>query len=437
MALSYFNKSNIEKLTKKSRNKNKKITDKKAADEKDDKDHKIIEGFDPTSVLGGSSSGSGGGGGNGSGGGGGNGSGGGGGNGSGGGGDGGNGSGGGDSPYPNVFGSSDTSPTSTEESNTQQAAGDQLDSSSIITFCLHALMSVVFAYIWGWLATNFVYLTTESDKNMDYILPIDEYEKPYTNNAMDNAKKSYFSYGFPYDLGDGRDVGDTNDIKEIRKRQYLITYYPWLSQNTLNTDTSGLTQKGFFEALVQYIFAAVYGGFGRQGGRYIMRRIIGVFSVSDIDKPDTTDTWNRVKNNKIVLKIASFILWPLIIMQFIFPIVGIWSAGATFIFGILQTHIVWGLLFSFTIGIFLAMGSGIYMALNALYVFFIYPWANDNKDSVGKWKDIFVDLIPYMLFIFYFQICIYGYKDLGGAGGAGIMCIVAASIGLQFFQNMK
>ena len=91
---------------------------------------------------------------------------------------------------------------------------------------------------------------------------------------------------------------------------------------------------------------------------------------------------------------------------------------------------------SFTIGIFLAMGSGIYMALNVLYVFFIYPWANDNTDSVGKWKEIFVDLIPYMLFIFYFQICIYGYKDLGGAGGAGIMLIVLGSILLQYIQNM-
>jgi hypothetical protein len=423
MALSYFKTSNIEKLTKKSRNKNKKITDKRVADDKDDK---IIEGFDPTSVLGGGGSGGGSGGG-GSGGGG-----------SGGGGSGGGGSGGGgsgDSPYPNVFGSSDTSPTSTEESNTQQAAGDQLDPSSIITFCLHALLSVVFAYIWGWLSTNFIYLTTESEKNIDYILPIDKHQKPYTNNSTSEEKKSYFSYGFPYSLGN-RDMANGNDKKEIDRRQDLITYYAWLSQSTLDSNPSGLSQQGFFDALVQYIFSAVYGGLGITGGRYLMRKIIGLFSITDMDKPDKEDTWDRMKD-KTFNKAIAFILWPLIIMQFIFPVVGIWSAATTFIFGILQEHIVWGLIFSFTIGIFLAMGCGIYMALNVLYVFFIYPWANDNTDTKGKWKMIFVDLIPYMLFIFYIQICIYGYKDLGGAGGAGIMVIVLASIAMQFIQNTK
>jgi hypothetical protein len=403
MPISYFNNSNIEKLTKKGRNK--KIRDKKVADDKDDK---IIEGFDPTNILGGSGGGDSGGGD----------------------------SGGGGIPYSNVFGSSDTSPTSTEESNTQEAAGEELDANSIIIFCLHALLSVVFAYVWGWLATNFIYLTTEPQKNIDYILPIDEYQKPYTNNSTSDEKKSYFNYGFPYTLGE-RDMVDSNGKLEIKRRQYEITYYPWLSQSTIDNDSSGLSQKGGFEALAQYIFAAVYGGLGVNGGRGLMRFIISIFSVSDINKPDTTDTWSRVKNNKIVLKIASFILWPLIIMQFIFPLVGIWSAGATFILGIVQKHFWWGLIFSFTIGIFLAIACGIYMALNVLYVFFIYPWANDNTDSVGKWKEIFVDLIPYMLFIFYLQICIYGYTDLGGAGGAGIMFIVLVSIALQFYQNIK
>jgi hypothetical protein len=143
--------------------------------------------------------------------------------------------------------------------------------------------------------------------------------------------------------------------------------------------------------------------------------------------------------DKTFLKIAAFILWPALMMNFVIPVVGIWSAGATFIFGILQNHIVWGLIFGITIGIFLAIGSGFYMALNAIYVFFIYPWSNDNSDSdsAGKWKKIFEHFIPYMLFIFYFQICIYGYTDLGGSGGAGIMLIVLASIVMQYIKNMK
>jgi hypothetical protein len=289
--------------------------------------------------------------------------------------------------------------------------------------------------VWGWLSTNFLYLATESKDKLDYILPIDEYELPYTNKV--GSKKCYFNYGFPYNLGSGRIIGNDSPLTSeaaLKRRQKDITYYLLLSKEGNQDDKSDV---GFFKALVQYIFEAVYGGLGINGGRYAMRLILSIFSISDSFKEDRADTWDRMKD-RTFLKVVAFLSWP-IIMQFIFPVVGIWSGITSFIFGILQNHIIWGLIFSFTIGIFIAMGCGFYMVLNVFYVFFIYPWSNDNSEvnSAGKWRKIFDDLKVYMLFIFYFQICIYGYKDLGPSGGAGIMFIVLVSIVLQYWQNQS
>lgn len=81
------------------------------------------------------------------------------------------------------------------------------------------------------------------------------------------------------------------------------------------------------------------------------------------------------------------------------------------------------------------MGDGIYMALQSIYTFFIYPWSNSNSETKNKWRDIFNSLKTYMLFAFYFLICYYGYEDLGSAGGGGIMFIVVVSIIMQFMKN--
>ena len=432
MSTTYFKTSNIEKLTKKSRNKNKKITDKNVADEKGVKDDKLVEGFDPTNMLGGNgvgndpfsnilgssdtSGGGGGGGGSGSGGG------------------GGSGSGSGDgSGSGSGSATSDTSPTSTTESNTQKAAGEQLDPNSIIIFCLHALLSVVFAYVWGFLASNAIFLITESKDNMNYILPVDEYAEPYSRNVN---KKSRWDYGFPYNLEPGR-IMDEADSTLINKNQNKTTWYFYLSEKSQENSKTGFNRAGFFGALVQYLFEAVYGGLGK-GGRTLIRVLLSIFSIKDKELPDKKGTWygDDMMENRTGLKIVAFLVWPFIMMSFFIPVVGIWSALLTFIFGILQTHIVWGLIFSFTIGIFVAMGNGFYMALQTIYIFFIYPWSNSNSDTKTKYRDIFQSLIPYMLFIFYYQICIYGYVDLGGAGGAGIMLIVLGSILLQYIQNM-
>ena len=122
-------------------------------------------------------------------------------------------------------------------------------------------------------------------------------------------------------------------------------------------------------------------------------------------------------------------------LQLLVPVVAIWSGITTFGFGILQTHIVWGLIFSFTIGMFVAMANGFYMAIQTIYIFFIYPWSNDNSNRTDEWKNIFNNLKSYMLLVFYFIICFYGYEDLGASGGAGIMFIVIVSIILQYSKS--
>jgi hypothetical protein len=412
MSTSYFKTSNIEKLTNRSRNKNKnkKVSDKDAEydkddkndkdekddkDDKDDKDEKVIEGFDPTSLLGGKS------------------------------------------PSSNIFGSSDTDSNKKDDTtNPTSVKGtqDQMDPNSILIFCIHALLSVLFAYIWGWLSTNFIYLATESKDKLDYILPIDEYHKPYTNNATKD--NSWYNYGFPYNLGDERVISAPSGEVALKRRQKDITYFLWLSEDG-NKD--GKSEVGVYKAFVQYLFEAVYGGLGMNGGRYAMRLILSIFSISNSnsqDKEDKEDTWEKMKD-KTFNKAAAFFLWPPVIMQIIFPLVGIWSGITSFIFGILQNHIIWGLIFGLTFGIFIAMGCGFYMMLNVLYVFFIYPWSNDNSEdsSKGKWKKIFDDLKIYMLLIFYFQICMYGFSDLSEVGGAGIMLIVIVSLVMQYMKH--
>jgi hypothetical protein len=288
------------------------------------------------------------------------------------------------------------------------------------------------------LASNALFLTTESKDNLDYILPVKEYGLPYTNDA---ESKSWYTYGFPYNLGFGRDVSKDKrgaDITEIKKQQEQTTWFLWLSDTSVKNDKTGLNKAGFFGAMNQYLFQATYGGLGK-GGRTLIRDLLSIFRIADKDLDNDKGTWygDDMMEKKTGLKVAAFLIWPFIMMNILIPAIGVWSAITTFIFGILQTHIIWGLIFSFTIGILVAFGNGFYMAIQTIYVFFIYPWSNSNSDTKTKFKDIFQSLIPYMLFIFYFQICIYGYTDLGKAGGAGIMCIVGASIALQFFQNMK
>ena len=134
-------------------------------------------------------------------------------------------------------------------------------------------------------------------------------------------------------------------------------------------------------------------------------------------------------------KAIAFIFFPFIALNFIIPAISMWTIVSTFVYGILQEHIWWGMVFSFTIGMFIAMGCGLYMGLQTFYIFFLYPWINANKKDTNKWGEIFNSIKTYMLFAFYLLICFYGYEDLGSAGGAGIMFIVVASIIMQWTKG--
>jgi hypothetical protein len=358
----------------------------------------------------------------------------------------------------NIFSSSDddkinaTSSTGKQSSNTAKAAGEQLDPDRYIVFILHALLCVLFTYAWGFLATNVLYLSSEPTNNIDYILPIKEYSIPYTDNPK--SKKCWYEYGFPYNLS-SRDVNQNTDITRIMQKQKDTTYYLWLSKTTIENDKSGIYQASFSGALYQYLFEATYGGLAK-GGRSLIRILIGITGYQGI-KPDENDkdendkdnndkdkndkdkndkcTWDKIKDNTFK-KMVTFIVWPFIIMNFLIPAVSMWSGAATFLFGILQNHIFWGLIFSFTIGMFVAMANGIYMGIQTFYIFFLYPLlTTDSRPQGSKWFDIFNDLKTYMLFAFYIMICFYGYEDLGPAGGAGIMFIVVVSIILYYLKN--
>ena len=335
-------------------------------------------------------------------------------------------------PMSNIFSSSDkksttttTSPTSKTESNTEKSAKKQLKSDKFLIFALHALMCVFLAYVWGFLATNYIYLSSEPKDNLDYILPVDEYKLPYTN---DPESKSWYTYGFPYNLAYGRDITSDdmgNSKTQIMNRQLRKTYYLWLSKAGEETNQTDKYEADFFGALAQYLFAAVYGGLGK-GGRGLLRNLISIISIVSKDE---NDSWESMKDS-FPRKVTAFILFPFIALNFLIPGIAILTGIATFIFGILQEHIWWGLFFSCTIGMFIAICCAIYMAIQTIYVFFFYPWLN-NRGKTGKWVDIFNSIKTYMLFAFYLLICFYGYEDLGTAGGAGIMFIVVVSMIMQ------
>ena len=337
-------------------------------------------------------------------------------------------------PMSNVFSSSDksgpTSATSTTESNTAKSARQQLNSDSFIIFGLHALLCVLVAYVWGFLATNYLYLSTEPKSNLDYILPVEEYKLPYTN---DPASKSWYTYGFPYNLSDRNISSEDPEVSRanIKKRQG-ITHYLWLSKTGEENNRTGNYGNSFSGALFQYLFAAVYGGLGK-GGRGLIRTLLSIISV--VTKDEDKDSWSLIKDS-FARKAAVFILFPFIALNYLIPGISIWTSITTYVYGILQDHIWWGLVFTFTIGIGIAMANGVYMGIQAFYVFLLYPWLN-NRGQTGKWKDIFNSLKSYMLFAFYLLITFYGYQDLGSAGGAGIMFIIVASIIMQWSKDSQ
>ena len=403
MSTTYFNNSNIKRL------KNKKVSKKKNVTDVNTDNEKVVESFIPSGSIKE------------------------------------------ENPKSNIFGSSDsdktTSPTGTtsatgtttatsvtgkQDSNTTTAASSQFNSGSMLVFCVHALLSVLFVYIWGALATNYLYLCSESQDNLDYILPIDIYKRPYSN---DPASESWYRHGFPYDLAD-RDISAVErerSIDKIKDRQDGTTYFMFLTKAGEENNKTNKYEANFFGALSQYLFQAVSTGLIK-GGRDIIRNLVEFIRVGTENRND--DTWDKLKDS-FPRKIIAFVLFPLIALQFLIPAIFITTIIATFIFGIIQKHIWWGIIFSFTIGMFIAMGCGVYMGFQTFYVFFLYPWVNNRRERKegARWGDIFNSLKTYMLIAFYILICFYSYEDLGPSGCGGIVLIVVASIIMQYMQN--
>ena len=400
MSTTYFNNSNIKRL------KNKKVSKKKDVTDVNTDNEKVVESFIPSGSIKE------------------------------------------ENPKSNIFGSSDsdktTSPTTAtgtttatsvtgkQDSNTTTAASSQFNSGSMLVFCVHALLSVLFVYIWGALATNYLYLCSESQDNLDYILPIDIYKRPYSN---DPASESWYRHGFPYDLAD-RDISAVereSSIDKIKDRQDGTTYFMFLTKAGEENNKTNKYEANFFGALSQYLFQAVSTGIIK-GGRDIIRNLVEFIRVGTENRND--DTWDKLKDS-FPRKIIAFVLFPLIALQFLIPAIFITTIIATFIFGIIQKHIWWGIIFSFTIGMFIAMGCGVYMGFQTFYVFFLYPWVNNRRERKegARWGDIFNSLKTYMLIAFYILICFYSYEDLGPSGCGGIVLIVVASIFMQYMQN--
>jgi hypothetical protein len=405
MSTTYFNNSNIKRL------KNKKVSKKKDVADINADDEHVVENFTPSeSGIGSSKE---------------------------------------ENPMSNVFTSSDSDKTtntknksdedsntktkSDKDSNTKKSKTKQLGLNSILVFCFRVLLSVLFVFIWGALATNAIYLISESDDALDFILPNNEYEPPYTKTA----KKCWYSYGFPYNLIEERIIGTENpkeDQKGIENKQKDITYYPFLRGKP-----DDKSQQGVMKGFKQYLFEAVYGGLGK-GGRTFIRNLLGILKVNNNEENNeenstSKSTWTGKMENSTAKKVAAFIVWPYILTQWLYlfiSIVSMFTTGATYIFGIFQIHMVWGIFFGMTIGILIAMANGFYMALQTLYIFFIYPWTKDDRP--GEWKSIFMNIKSYMLLMFYFIIAFYGFKDLGQDAGGGIMIVVIGFIVMHFRQ---
>jgi hypothetical protein len=317
-------------------------------------------------------------------------------------------------PAVNAIGSTpsvDTPGTTRQTSNTNAVMMETQNTTttSILVFIIHVIFAVIIAYIWGILGSNALFLMTRSPKEKDYIFPTNRYDMPYCNTK--DLDKSYFSYGFPYNLMP-RDCSSSEDTRGVITME---------KQNIYLTDKAleGGVGNGVSQALFNYIFNSVFGGLG-QGARSFSQAFLNLFDTTDTGKGYDQDSWDNMKaagGRKLLI----FILFPLIIIYFI-PILGFIAAIMGLIFGIISDHPFWGIIFTLFFGFFIAIGNGIWAAIQSFYIFCLYPCLNiKNKDKYNK---IFDDVRPYMLFVFYVLIAFYAFQDLGNSGGAGIIFFI-------------
>jgi hypothetical protein len=298
-------------------------------------------------------------------------------------------------------------------SNTKDLMGEtQLSTTNtIVVFVIHVVIAIIITYIWGILGANVLFLMTMSQKDKEYIFPTNRYQDPYCYKDKDS---SFFGYGFPYNLLPRQCVdrqGDQNTIEQEGIDIYITTAL----------DNGGVGG-GVSHALYNYIFNSVYGGLG-QGGRSMAQTILGLFDTTDSSRGYDKNSWDAMEISG-GRKLLIFILFP-ILLYFIVIGLGFWAAGTGLVFGIVSKHPFWGMIFTLFFGIFIAFGNGIWMAIQSVYIFGLYPCMNiKNKTTYDK---IFNNVRPYMLLIFYILIAFYAFQDLGNSGGAGVIFFIIVS----------
>ena len=316
-------------------------------------------------------------------------------------------------PGSNVIGATPTvaTPGTTQQSsntNALMAETQTLTTNTILVFIIHVIFAIIIAYIWGILGSNAIFLMTRSKNEKEYILPTYRYAPPYC--ITENKNASYFSYGFPYNLLPR--ICTNNNVADVINTEKENIYL-------LNEVEEGGVGNGVSQALFNYLFNAVYGGLG-QGARSLAQAFLNLFDTVDSGKADNQNSWDNMQvagGRKLLI----FLLFPLIALYLI-PIFGIVAGALSLVFGIISDHPFWGLIFTLLFGIFIAFGTGIWMAIQTIYIFFLYPCLNiRNKEDYDK---IFNNMRPYMLFVFYILIALYAFQDLGNSGGAGIIFFI-------------
>jgi hypothetical protein len=300
--------------------------------------------------------------------------------------------------------------TTQQSSNTGalMAETQTLTTNTILVFIIHVIFAIIIAYIWGILGSNALFLMTRSRNEKEYILPTYRYAPPYC--ITENKNASYFSYGFPYNLLPR--ICTNNNVADVINTEKENIYL-------MNEVEEGGVGNGVSQALFNYLFNAVYGGLG-QGARSFAQAFLNLFDTVDSGKADNQNSWDNMQvagGRKLLI----FLLFPLIALYLI-PIFGVVAGVLSLVFGIISDHPFWGIIFTLLFGIFIAFGTGIWMAIQTVYIFFLYPCLNiRNKEDYDK---IFNNMRPYMLFVFYIMIALYAFQDLGNSGGAGIIFFI-------------
>ena len=313
----------------------------------------------------------------------------------------------------NVIGATPTvaTPGTTQQSSNTSALMTEtqtLTTNTILVFIIHVIFAIIIAYVWGILGSNALFLMTRSKNEKEYILPTYRYAPPYC--ITENKNASYFSYGFPYNLLPR--ICTNNNVADVINTEKENIYL-------MNEVEEGGVGNGVSQALFNYLFNAVYGGLG-QGARSFAQAFLNLFDTVDSGKADNQNSWDNMQvagGRKLLI----FLLFPLIALHLI-PIFGVIAGVLSLVFGIISDHPFWGLIFTLLLGIFIAFGTGIWMAIQTVYIFFLYPCLNiRNKEDYDK---IFNNMRPYMLFVFYILIALYAFQDLGNSGGAGIIFFI-------------